>query len=139
MRDEIAPAQGAFGFQLSNPPVLTTAALRASVDIHDTAGMPRLRSKSLRLTAYLELLLNQTLIPQGHLRILTPADPARRGCQLSLRFAKPGRLVHAAVEAQGVICDFREPDVMRIAPVPLYNSFQDVFDFCRILTTAVAE
>jgi kynureninase len=107
------------------------AALRASFEIFDEATMPALRLKANQLTAYLEFLLDR--LPQGFCQVLTPRDPKRRGCQLSLRISQnPKELVRKLGEA-GVICDFREPDVIRAAPVPLYNRFEDVYRFAEIL------
>lgn len=130
MGSEFAPIESAEGWQLSNPPIFQLAALRASLDIFDEAGMPRLRAKSERLTAYMEFLLDHRLA--GKVEILTPRDPAARGSQLSLRVAG-GKTVHARLTAAGVVCDWREPDVIRVAPVPLYNSFMDVHRFVNIL------
>lgn len=130
MGPEFAPIESAEGWQLSNPPIFQLAALRASLDIFDEAGMPRLRAKSERLTAYMEFLLDRRLA--GKVEILTPRDPAARGCQLSLRVAG-GKAVHARLTAAGVVCDWREPDVIRVAPVPLYNSFMDVHRFVNTL------
>jgi kynureninase len=136
MLPEHQPARGALSFQLSNPAVLPVICLRASLELFHEAGMPRLRAKSRLLTAYLELLLRRR-VGAAHLRILTPSDPSQRGCQLSLSFAQPVERVHAALEAAGIICDIRRPCVMRIAPTPLYNSFQDVRRFVSLLDQAL--
>lgn len=136
MEPDFVPDPGAPGFQLSNPPVLQTVAVEASLEIFDQATLPALRAKALRLTMFLELALQEALGPD-HVTIITPADPNARGCQLSLQFARPVRSVHTAIEAAGVYCDVREPDVMRIAPVPLYNSFGDVYRFVELLRDAV--
>ena len=122
---------GAGGWQISNPPILAMAPLLASLALFDEAGMPALRAKSERLTGYLHYLL--TRLPSGHFDILTPSDPARRGCQLSLRLRDRPRELLSALQAEGVVCDFREPDVLRIAPVPLYNTFGEVWTFARVL------
>lgn len=125
------PAPGADGWQLSNPPILAMAPLRASLDIFQRAGgMPALRAKSLQLTGYLEQLIRARL--GGVLDILTPAEPARRGCQLSLRVAggrARGRALFEHLMAQGIVGDWREPDVIRISPTPLYNRHIDVLRF----------
>lgn len=130
MPDQFAPLPGAEGWQLSNPSVFAAAPLLASLPLFDKAGMQALRSKSLQLTGYLEGLLNARL--QADVTILTPADPVARGCQLSIRLKRSpagARAVHSNLARQGYLCDWREPDVIRVAPVPLYNSFIDVWDF----------
>jgi len=131
MEKGFVPQKGAAGWQMSNAPVFNMVAHRASLDLFAKAGMTALREKSLKLTAYMEYLLQQL----DHLpfKIITPADPARRGCQLSLLFEKDGRAVFEQLTAKGVIADWREPDVIRIAPVPLYNSFEDCYHFYEIL------
>lgn len=118
-------------WQLSNPPILQLAALRASLELFERAQMQRLRAKSLRLTAYLEFLLDNVQGPA--VEILTPRDPLQRGAQLSLRIAKGARDLMARLEERRVICDFREPDVIRVAPTPLYNSYSDVRAFVEFL------
>ena len=137
MRPEFITMQGAVGYQLSNPPVFQIAALRASLDVFEEATMSRLRAKSVLLTALLEVLLAEAF-DDSELTVITPADPAARGCQLSLLFKTPIRAVHERITAEGVICDMREPDVMRIAPAPLYNSLVDVHSFVRLLRDAVS-
>jgi kynureninase len=107
------------------------------MDIFDEVGMERLRAKSETLTAYLEFLLEQT--PQEGFSIITPRDPAQRGAQLSLQIRKGGRAVCERLARQGIICDWREPDILRVAPVPLYSSFLDVHTFAeRFLTEILA-
>jgi kynureninase len=118
---------GAEGWQLGNPSVLAMAALRASMDIFDEVGMAALRAKSITLTGYLEFLLNQH--PSRNFSIITPRDPTQRGAQLSLRLHGKGRAVCDQLKDRGVICDWREPDILRTAPVPLYNTFSDAFTF----------
>ena len=137
MRPDFITMQGAVGYQLSNPPVFQIAALRASLDVFEEATMSRLRAKSVLLTALLEVLLAEAF-NDSELTVITPADPAARGCQLSLLFKTPIKAVHERITAEGVICDMREPDVMRIAPAPLYNSFADVHSFVRLLRDAVS-
>jgi kynureninase len=129
---------GAEGWQLSNPPVLGMAALLAALELFMEAGMTRLREKSLALTGFLERRLDDTVA--ARVEILTPRDPARRGCQLSLRLqdgATAGREVFGRLAAAGVVCDWREPDVIRVAPAPLYNSFADVERFVTHLAEAL--
>jgi kynureninase len=132
------PIPGAEGWQLSNPPILSLAAIRASLDVFlEAGGMEPLRAKSVRLTGYLEWLLRREV--GDDVEILTPGDPERRGCQLSFRVRSksPGREVLERLESAGVTCDWREPDVIRVAPVPLYNRFDEVYRFVRILKGAV--
>ena len=131
MGPDFAPTSGAEGWQLSNPPILPLAALLASMEIFDAVGMKKLREKSRLLTGYLEFLVDQ--IGEDRVKIITPRDENQRGCQLSLVVKKNGREVYQKLTSEGVICDWREPDVIRVAPVPLYNSFMDVFRFVEIL------
>ncbi|GBG24624.1 Kynureninase [Hondaea fermentalgiana] len=140
MDAKFLPTEGAFGWQLSNPCVLPLATLRASLELFRTATMPRLRAKSESLTRYLELLLESEL-PTGACRSITPGFTRRheRGSQLSLVFANPVKAVHSALEKKGVICDMREPDVMRIAPAPIYNSYMDVWRFVQLLKETLAD
>ncbi|WP_103791127.1 kynureninase [Xanthomonas citri] len=130
MDPQFVPSPGAEGWQLSNPPVLALAPLRASLALFDQAGMAALRAKSEQLTGHLEQLIHAR-VPQV-LQIVTPVEPARRGCQLSLRVAggrARGRALFEHLHAAGVLGDWREPDVIRIAPVPLYNRFSDLHTF----------
>ncbi len=122
---------GADGWQISNPPILAMAPLLASLALFDEAGMPALRAKSERLTGYLYYLLER--LPSGHFEIITPADPVRRGCQLSLLVHDRPHELPKMLQAEDVVCDFREPNVLRVAPVPLYNTFAEVWTFARIL------
>lgn len=130
---------GAEGWQISNPSILSAAPLLASLELFDSAGIDRLREKSVALTGYLESLLNARL--RNSLTILTPAEPAARGCQLSLRLHRSpaeARAVHATLTERGYICDRREPDVIRLAPVPLYNRFAEVWAFVEALEKALS-
>lgn len=131
MGPDFTPIPGAEGWQLSNPPILSMAAVRASMEIFDEMGMERLREKSVMLTGYLEYLVDQNLTDR--VRCITPRDANQRGCQLSLVVAGHGKNIHKALTERDVICDWREPDVIRVAPVPLYNSFVDVYSFVAIL------
>jgi kynureninase len=129
MPPDFAAIPGAEGWQLSNPSILSAAALRASLDIFDEATMQRLRGKSEQLTGYLEFLLDQSW--SKNFSIITPRDSSHRGAQLSLRLSENGRAVCDALAKEGIICDWREPDIMRVAPVPLYNTFSDVHTFAE--------
>lgn len=124
------------GWQLSNPPIMGLAPVLASLEIFEQVGMHALREKSLKLTGFLEALIKDRL--HDRVEIITPAEPERRGCQLSLRIRSgSGRKVFDILEERGVTGDWREPDVIRIAPVPLYNSFDDVYRFVEILDAAL--
>ncbi|TBV76215.1 kynureninase [Pseudoxanthomonas winnipegensis] len=131
MAPQFTPTPGAEGWQLSNPPVLAMAPLLASLSLVDRAGgMAALREKSEQLTGFLEELIEARVLDT--LEIITPAEPERRGCQLSLRVAggrERGRELFDYLVSVGVLGDWREPDVIRISPVPLYNSFKDVYRF----------
>ena len=122
---------------MSNPPIVAVAAVLASLEIFHEAGMARLREKSLSLTALMAKLLHERL--GDRLEILTPDNPQQRGCQLSIRLTaqrddrESRREVFDALAANDVICDWREPDVIRAAPVPLYNSHEDVWRFVERL------
>ena len=131
MGPEFRPLEGAEGWQISNPPILQMAALRASLEIFAQYGMTALRAKSERLTGYLEFLLAQ--IDNDRISVITPSDPKQRGCQLSIRVKDSDKSLFEAITARGVFADWREPDVIRVAPVPLYNSFTDVYEFVEIL------
>ncbi len=132
MGPEFMPTPGADGWQLSNPPILALAPLRVSLDMFHRAGMARLREKSLQLTGYLETLIRARL--SDTLWIVTPADPMRRGCQLSLRVhggRERGRALFEHLLSRGIVGDWREPDVIRISPTPLYNQYRDVLGFVQ--------
>jgi kynureninase len=135
MPDRFMPLPGAEGWQLSNPPILSMAAMRASLDLFEEAGMESLTRKSTLLTSYLAWLLERMENPR--VSVITPADPSRRGCQLSIRVTGADRRVFDSLTAMGVVADWREPDVIRVAPVPLYNSFTDVLRFAGHLEQAL--
>ena len=118
-------------WQLSNPPILQLASLKASLDIFDEVGMKSLREKSELLTNYLEFLIHEN--KNDFIKIITPSNINERGCQLSLRVKSNGKDLYNRLMQSGVVCDWREPDVIRVAPVPLYNTFEDVFKFSEIL------
>lgn len=130
MQKGFIPQQGAAGWQMSNAQVLSMAAHRASLAIFDEVGMDKLIAKSKLLTGYLEfLLLNGK---RKDFKIITPEDVAQRGCQLSIVMNENGKKTFDALTQNGVIADWREPDVIRVAPVPLYNTFEDVYRFAEI-------
>jgi kynureninase len=132
------PIEGAQGWQISNPPILSSAPLLASLDIFQRAGMAALRKKSIALSGFMQQLIEQRL--PRLVEIITPRDAASRGCQLSLRIARPAaaaKRCHEQLTVAGVIGDWREPDVLRLAPIPLYNSFAEVFAAVDILARCV--
>ncbi|MEO8215637.1 MAG: kynureninase [Acidobacteriota bacterium] len=137
MDAEFRPMAGVEGWQVSNPPILSLAAIRASLDVFEQAGgMTPLREKSVRLTGYLASLVQQI----QSVTMITPAKEEERGCQISLKVNSPrttGREVFGKLEAAGVVCDWRQPDVIRVAPVPLYNRYADVLQFAQILRNCV--
>ena len=135
MGPDFVPIPGAEGWQLSNPPILSLAAVKASLEMFSEVGMPALRKKSLELSGFLLYLMDQ--IPGEHFKIMTPREDAARGCQLSIVVHSNGRSVFEALSKAGVICDWREPDCIRIAAVPLYNSFTDVYKFADIFSKSV--
>ncbi|MCB0625630.1 MAG: kynureninase, partial [Saprospiraceae bacterium] len=127
------PMRGAAGWQLSNAQIFSFAAHKASLDLFDEVGMPALREKSLLLTGYLEFLLQELNRAQPRYRVITPTDPAARGCQLSILTGSDGKELFDHLSANGAVCDWREPNVIRVAPVPLYNSFEDVWRLAELL------
>lgn len=135
MKKGFEPMQGAQGWQLSCGQILPFAAHRAALEIFQRAGMERLRAKSVKLTGFLANLIQALNQQAGQelLRIITPADPEQRGCQLSVMVKHNGKQVFNQLLEAGVVCDWREPDVIRLAPVPLYNTFEEVAQFAYIL------
>lgn len=131
MPDDFVPIPTTESWQLSNAPILSMASLRASLAIFEEVGVEKLNAKSIKLTQFLQDLI--LAIGDSRISIITPIDPNQRGCQLSIRIAEIGREVFEELEKLGVILDWREPDVLRLAPVPLYNSFEDVFRFIDLL------
>lgn len=136
MGPDFDPMSGAEGWQLSNPPILALAALRASMDIFFEAGLERLRAKSVSLTGYMEFLLGQLSSPK--FSISTPGEEKRRGAQISIRLPNDGPKLCDRLAAAGVIGDWREPDTFRVAAVPLYNSYQDVYGFVQRFSAALS-
>lgn len=137
MNPDFHPMAGAEGWQVSNPPIMALAPLRASMEIFAEAGMDPLRAKSESLTGYMEFLLRQHASP--HFCIVTPPEPQRRGAQLSLRIRHRGREICDKLAAEGVIGDWREPDTFRVAPAPLYNSYLDVYSFTHRFMAALGD
>lgn len=135
MRQDFDALIGAEGFQLSNPPILSMAAIRASLDTFAEAGFENLRKKSEKLTGYLEFLLDE--MENDAINVITPRNPEERGCQLSIQVKNADKKLHTKLTEAGVISDWREPDVIRIAPTPLYNSFEDVFRFSEKLKSVL--
>lgn len=133
LEPEFIPVASADGWQISNPPIFSMAPLRASFALFDEAGgMKPLREKSKRLTGYLQFLLERA--GANRFTIITPGDPEARGCQLSILAHEHPKELHQELEAAGVKADFREPNVIRAAPTPLYNTLHDVWRFAKILT-----
>src|SRR5437870_4997877 len=133
LEPEFIPVPSADGWQISNPPIFSMAPLRASLSIFEEAGgMEPLRAKSVTLTGYLEFLLNE--IGSKKLAVITPRDADARGCQLSILAQEHPKELFQELQAAGVKCDFREPDVIRVAPTPLYNTFHEVWRFAEILS-----
>ncbi|MBK8491531.1 MAG: kynureninase [Saprospirales bacterium] len=133
MKKGFHPMRGAAGWQLSNAQIFSFAAHKASLDLFAQAGMPALREKSLRLTAYLEFILDELNQAGHHYHLLTPRDPDQRGCQLSILTDSHGRELFDYLSQHGVMCDWREPNVIRLAPVPMYTSFEDVWQLGQLL------
>lgn len=131
MRQPFDVMPGAEGWQLSNPPILSMAAIKASLDMFDKVGMDALRQKSEKLTGYFEFLINQ--IDTDRIKIITPSNPKERGCQLSIQVKNADKSLHHKLTENNIVTDWREPDVIRCAPVPMYNSFEDVFRMVEIL------
>jgi len=139
LEPEFIPVPSADGWQISNPPIFSMAPLRASLSIFDEAGgMKPLRAKSIKLTGYLQFLLEQrdagAARTSTRYSVITPRDADARGCQLSILAHEHPKELFKELQAAGVKCDFREPDVIRVAPTPLYNSFHEVWRFAEILS-----
>uniref|UniRef100_A0A8C3TVE1 Kynureninase n=1 Tax=Catharus ustulatus TaxID=91951 RepID=A0A8C3TVE1_CATUS len=143
MENKLQLSEGINGFRLSNPPILLVCALHASLEVFNQTTMKALRRKSILLTGYLEYLIkhyyseDKTNPEKPFVRIITPSQIEERGCQLTLSFSLPIKSVFKELEKRGVACDMREPNALRVAPVPLYNSFRDVHRFIEILGSAI--
>ncbi|MDB4228483.1 kynureninase, partial [Flavobacteriaceae bacterium] len=131
MRQPFDVMSGAEGWQLSNPPILSMAAIRASLDMFEKVGMDVLLEKSKKLTGFFEYLVNQ--IASDSIKIITPSNPNERGCQLSVQVANADKNLHKKLTENNIITDWREPDVIRCAPVPMYTSFEDVYRMVNVL------
>ena len=131
MRQPFDVMEGAEGWQLSNPPILSMAAIKASLDIFEKVGMDVLLKKSKKLTGFFEFLIHQ--IASDTIKIITPAHPNERGCQLSLQVKNADKNLHRKLTENNIITDWREPDVIRCAPVPMYTSFEDVYHMVKTL------
>ena len=131
MRQPFDVMEGAEGWQLSNPPILSMAAIKASLDIFEKVGMDALVKKSKKLTGFFEYLVNE--IASDTIEIITPTNPNERGCQLSLQVKNADKNLHKKLTENNIITDWREPDVIRCAPVPMYTSFEDVYHMVTIL------
>ena len=137
MEKGFEPIPTAEGWQLSNAPVLSMAAHKAALDVFEEAGMEKLHVKRKLLTGYLHFVLNDINSKQKALEIITPSSEAERGCQVSILMLKDGKKIFDKLTKEGVIADWREPNVIRIAPVPLYNSFDDIYRFGKIIQSIV--
>ena len=129
MRQPFDVMKGAEGWQLSNPPILSMAAIKASLDIFEKVGMDVLLKKSKKLTGFFEFLIHQ--IASDTIKIITPAHPNERGCQLSLQVKNADKNLHRKLTENNIITDWREPNVIRCAPVPMYTSFEDVYHMVK--------
>ncbi|NHE56966.1 kynureninase [Cyclobacterium plantarum] len=139
MEKTFDPMPGADGWLLSNDPVLGLAAHQASLDIFAEAGMEKIRTKSELLTGYLEFVIRETIGGPEEFLLITPSKPNERGCQLSLSIHKAGKEIFDSWTAKGLVADWRNPNVIRLAPTPLYNSFQDVFAFGKMVQSSMKE
>lgn len=137
MRMPFDVMEGAEGWQLSNPPILSMAAILASLDIFEEVTMDALRQKSEKLTGYFEFLINE--IGSEDIKIITPKNPKERGCQLSIQVKNADKSLHQKLTEKHIITDWREPNVIRCAPVPMYNSFEDVYQMVKILSSILSK
>ena len=141
MKPGFQPIPTAEGWQLSNAPVLSMAAHKAALDIFEEAGMPALVEKSRNLTGYLFFLLDEINKEYNEktIEVITPREAGAHGCQVSMLMGPEGKKIFDILTSEGVIADWREPNVIRVAPVPLYNCFEDVYRFCGILRSALQD
>jgi kynureninase len=137
LEPEFIPQPGAGGWQISNPPILALAPIRAALALYEQAGMPALRAKSIALTGYLHFLLDA--LGGQQLQVITPRDPAQRGCQLSLLIEERPRELLESLKEKGMVADFREPNIIRVAPVPFYNTFHEVWRLGSLLAQQLGQ
>jgi len=134
MKSDLDCSPGISGFQVSNPSVFSIVPVIAALQVFDRTSMSQIREKSVHLTGYLAFLIERELLED--VEIITPREPSQRGCQLSLRLKRHKlREIHEALTGRGVVCDTREPDVLRVAPFPLYNTYIEVLEFVQILSS----
>jgi kynureninase len=133
MRQPLDVIPGAEGWQLSNPPILSMAAIKASLDMFNEVGMDALREKSEKLTSYFEFLIHE--LNNAKIRIITPSNPQERGCQLSIQVKGADKNLHKKLTEAHIITYWREPDVIRCAPVPVFNTYEDVYRMVETLKT----
>jgi kynureninase len=131
MPEHFVPQHGAAGWQLSNAPVFSMAVLRASLALFASVGMEALREKSLRMSTYLLALMDE--IPGARFQIITPTQPEARGSQVSIYVEEGAKELFQKLQESDVVCDFRKPNVIRLAPVPLYNGFVEIWKFWTVL------
>lgn len=137
MSHNFEPMVGVDGWQTSNPTVISLACLKASLDIFDEVGFDNLINKSKLLTNYTEYLISNNITKKDKIQIITPSDPNQRGCQLSIKVVGADKRLFDGLENANIVADWREPDVIRIAPVPLYNTFEESFKFVEILENEI--
>ncbi|WP_397447927.1 kynureninase [Polaribacter sp. R77954] len=137
MRQPFDVMEGAEGWQLSNPPILSMAAIKASLDVFDEIGMEALRQKSEKLTGYFEFLIHE--MDSEDIKIITPKNPKERGCQLSIQVKNADKRLHQKLTEKHIITDWREPNVIRCAPVPMYTTFEDVYQMVSILSSILSK
>ncbi|MHA2169046.1 MAG: kynureninase [Candidatus Hodarchaeales archaeon] len=135
MEPDFDAIPGAEGWHISNPPLLSMIPVKASLELFVEIGMERLRKKSVQMTEFLFSLLDK--LPEGAINVITPRDPGQRGSQLSIMFTSNGKTIHQKLIEYGVICDWREPNVIRIAPTPLYNTYHECYRFVEIIKSQI--
>ncbi|XP_035217697.1 kynureninase-like, partial [Stegodyphus dumicola] len=146
LQREFIPADGADRFKISNPSPFLSAMVLVNLEVFREAGIERLQEKQKLLTGYLEYLLKKHFPPSNgiesgkpHIQVITPSNPKRRGCQISIMSSRPITEIDERLKAKGIVCDMRKPSVLRVTPAPLYNSFTEVYKFVHILEEVVDE